>query len=59
MCSFAPPLTFPAYNAATLSDARDGALSDPKKIIIELHVNRGHTSARQIKRVLVGSEGGN
>ena len=58
MCSFTPPRTFPACEAAPLSDARDGALSDPKKIIMTLHVNRGRASARKLKRVLEDSEWG-
>ena len=41
----------------TLGDAREGNNSDPKKIIEKLHVNWGHASAQQIKRILVDAEG--
>ena len=58
-CSFTPPRTFRACKAVTLGDARDGTLSNPKKIITKLHVNWGRSSAQQIKRILVDSEGKN
>ena len=59
MRSFPPPSTFSACEAVSLGDARDGILSDPKEIILKLHANWGRASARQIRRVLVDSEGGN
>ena len=59
VCSFIAPRTFSARKAVSSGDARDGALSDPKKIITKLHVNRGRPSAQEIKRVLVGSGGDN
>ena len=54
---FVPPREFPACAAATSGDARDDSISDPKKIIMKLHVNWGHASATQLKRVLVDSDG--
>ena len=42
---FVPPKDFSACTAATLGDARDDSISDPKKIIMKLHVNWGHASA--------------
>ena len=59
LCSFALPRTFSACKAVTLGDAGDGNQSDPKKIIGKLHVNWGHASAQQIKRVLVDAGGDN
>ena len=56
MCGFTPPHTFPACKAATLGDARDGALPDPKKIIMKSHANWGRASAQQIKRIPAYSE---
>ena len=44
-----PPKELPACTAVTLGDARDGSISDPKKIIMKLHVNWGHASATQLK----------
>ena len=41
-----------------MGDARDGTLSGSKGIVRELHVKWGRASAQQIKRVLVGAEGG-
>ena len=58
MCSLAPPRPLSACRAVTKGDARDGARSDPKKVILKLHFNRGRASAQQIKRVLVDSEWG-
>ena len=55
---FVLPNDFSACTAATLGDAREDSTSDPKKIIMKLHVNWGHASATQLKRVLVDSEGG-
>ena len=37
----------------------DGRQSGLREITMELHVNWGHASARQLGRVLVDSEGGN
>ena len=59
MCSFSPPRTFSANNPVTLDDARNGTLSDLTEIIMKLHVNLGRASDRQLKGVLVDSEGGN
>ena len=36
---FETPHTFAACKAVTLRDARDGSLTDPKKIAMKLHVN--------------------
>ena len=54
---FAPPREFSACTAATLGDAQDDGISDPKKIIMQSHAKWGHASATQLKRVLVGSGG--
>ena len=35
----------------------DERLSGPKNIPMKLHVNRGHASARQLKRISEGSAG--
>ena len=43
----------------TLGEARGGSLTDPMKLIIKLHVNRGHASAQQLKRVSAYSGGDN
>ena len=51
LCSFAPPRTFSVCKAVTLGDVRVGNRPDPKKIVEKLHVNWGHASAQQIKRV--------
>ena len=56
---FETPLTFAACKAVTLGDARHCCLTAPKKIIMKLHVNWGHASAQQMRRVLVDSEGNN
>ena len=53
---FAPPQLFPACKAATLRDAGNAWASGPEKIITKLHINWGHASATQIKRVLVDAE---
>ena len=58
MCSLTPPRTSSACEAVSLGDARGGAPSDPKKIIMKLHVNWGRASANQLKRELVDSGGG-
>ena len=55
----APPRDFVACAAGTLGDARDGSISDSKKIITKSHVNWGHVPANRLKRVLVEAEGGN
>ena len=39
--------------------AMDGCLPDPEPIVVKSHVNSGHASAQQLKRVLVDSSGGN
>ena len=59
MCIFTPPRTFPACKAATLGAAPGGTLSNPKKIVTELHVNWGQASDQKNKRVLADSEAGN
>ena len=48
---FGRPLTFVASKAVILGDARDSALTDPKKILMKLDVNWGHEWAQQLKRV--------
>ena len=58
-CRFAPPQTFSACGAVTLGDALDGCLSDPEKIIMELHVNWGCAPAPRLHRVLADSGGEN
>ena len=58
-CSFTPPRTFSGYEVATPGDARDGALSDPQKIIMKLRANWGRASARQIIRAMVNPGGDN
>ena len=45
--------------AVTLGDAGDGALLDPERIIMKLRDNWGLTSAQQISRALVDSDGDN
>ena len=55
--NFTPPQLFSACKAATLRYAGNADTSDPKKIITKLHINWGHASATQIKRVLVDAEG--
>ena len=54
---FTPPQLFSACKAAALRDAGNAAESDPKIIIMKLHINWGHASAARIKRVLVDAEG--
>ena len=56
LCSFSPPSTFSACKAVMHGIGNN---SNPKKIIEKLHVNWGHASAQQIKRVLVAADGGN
>ena len=55
MCSFNPPRTLSACEAATLGYARHGTLSDPKKIIMKWYVNWRSASAQQIERAMVRS----
>ena len=54
---FTPPQLFSACKAVTLRDAGISETSDPKKIITKLHINWGHFSATQSKRVLVDAKG--
>ena len=54
---FEPPHASSGCKAAALGDSMDGCLSGPKKIVMKLHVSRGHASAHQLKRVLVDSIG--
>ena len=56
--SFEPPHTCRALKAATLGDATNGRPSRPEKLTMELHVNRGRTSAQELKRVLVDPDRG-
>ena len=56
---FETPRTFAACEAVTLGGARDSNLTDPKKIAMKLHVNRGRASAQQLRRVLADSGGDN
>ena len=55
---FVPPKDSSACTAVTSGDARDDSISDPKKLTMRLHVNWGHASATQLRRVLVDSDGG-
>ena len=55
--AFTTPQLFSACNAVTLRDAGNSELSDPNKVIMKLHINWGHSSATQIKRVPVDAEG--
>ena len=55
---FAPSEEFSACTAATLGDARDDSISDPREIITKLHAIRGHDSANRLGRVVVNSDGG-
>ena len=54
--NFTPPKLLSAFRAATLRDAGNSDLSDPSAIIMKMHVNWGHASVTQIKRVLVDAE---
>ena len=56
--NFTPPKLFSAYKAATLRNAGNPDRSGPSTFIMKLHVNWGHASAAQNKRVLVDAEGG-
>ena len=56
--SFESPRTVSACDAVTLGDAMDSCPSDPKKIIAELRVDWGHTSAKRLgKKVSADSDG--
>ena len=55
--NFTPPKLLSAYRAVTLRDAGNSDLSGPSTIITKLHVDWGHASATQIKRVLVDAKG--
>ena len=55
---FEPPRLFPACTAATLRGARVESAPDPGKVIMKLHVNWGHASARTLKRALADLDGG-
>ena len=52
---FDPPCTSSGCEAATLGDAAARRLSDPEKIITELHANWNHAAAYILRRVLEGS----
>ena len=54
---FEAPRTLAACKAVTLGDAHDSNLTDPERIAMKLHVNWGHASSQQLKRVLADSEG--
>ena len=56
LSSFEPPRKFLARYL--FGDTMDGRPSDPKKRIMELHVNSGRTPAQELKRVLVASDRG-
>ena len=56
---FAPPQDFSACTAVTPAGARDDSESKPRKVIMKLHVNWGHASARRLKKILADSESGN
>ena len=56
---FERPQTPSGCQALTLGGAMDGCPSDPKKICMQLHVNWGHASARQLIWVSVDSDGDN
>ena len=56
---FVSPKEFSACSAVTSGDARDDCFSDPKKIIMKLHINWGRAPASEMKRVRADSEGGN
>ena len=49
--------TLSLCEAVASGDAADSCLPDPTKIIAKPHVGYGHSSAHQLKRVLVGSDG--
>ena len=45
-----------ALKAGALGDAVDSRLSAPEGVIANLHVTWGHTSAQQLRRVMVDSD---
>ena len=59
LSNFEPPRPLSTCKAVTLGDATDGCLSDPKKVIMKLHVSSGPASVHPLKRVLVDSDRGN
>ena len=56
--TFLTPQLFSACKAVSLRDAGNADISDSNKVIMKLHVNWGHASANQLRRVLLDSEGG-
>ena len=54
---FTSPEPLSAFKAVTLRDAENPDRVDPKSVINKLHINWGHASATQIKRVLADAEG--
>ena len=54
---FGPPLTFAPRHTVTLGDALDPGAPGPKNVVTRPHVNWGHASARQLKRVPVYANG--
>ena len=57
--NFTPPQLFSACNAVTLRGAGNAEVPDPNKVVMKLHINWGHASATQIKRVLGDAERSN
>ena len=55
---FDPPRTFSACTALTQGDAKETRLPNPKKVIMELHVDWGPASAHPLERVSVDSDMG-
>ena len=53
---FGSPHTLWACREVKLGDATDTCSSDAKEIILKLHVNRGHTTAHQLKHVSIDCE---
>ena len=51
--------SFSARKAVTQGDALDGCLSDPRNFVVKFHVNWGHASEQQSRRVLADPVGGN
>ena len=56
---FEPPLTFAPCEAVTLGDAENCRSTDPTKIVMKSHATWGFASARQWRRALADSAGGN
>ena len=52
-----PRSTSTACVAVALGDALDPSAPGPKKVVMKLHVNRGHAFAHQSNRVLVVADG--